>query len=169
MNRLHTIYGRALATCMAAVALWSGPAAATEAVWHCSKHHSISLAPDPLDTLAAIEEEDLFYLSSFHSDVISISLTDLSDIFSGRSVSIGQLPLTGCFMAGESALNRAALESIGLRWASLQLMARRSSIASNHLLMVQNEADMHACIVNNFPAVGYMSGAMEDEEVAPCF
>lgn len=169
MNRLHTIYCRALALCMAAVALWAGPATATEAVWHCSKHHSISLAPDPLDTLATIEEEDLFYLSSFHSEVISISLADLNDIFHGRSVSMGQLPLTGCFKAGESALNHAAFESIGLRWSSLQLMARRSSIASTHLLMVQNEADMRACIVNNYPAVGYMSRVTEDEEVAPCF
>ena len=150
-------------------ALCAIPTFSTEAVWHCSKHHSISLAPDPIETASPMKEDDLFYLSSFHSEVISISLADLNDIFHGRRVAIGQMPLTGCFLAGESALNRAAFESIGLRWSSLQLMTRRSSLAPSHLRMVQDEQDMRACIANNFPAVGYMRRIVEDEEVAPCF
>jgi hypothetical protein len=170
MNSQIFLCSRGIATCMAVLALWSAPAAAgTEAIWHCSKHHSISLGPDPFETLSAREEEDLFYLSSFHSEVISISLIDLADIFSGRHVVLGQLPLTGCFVKGESELNRAAFESIGLRWSGLQLMTRRSSIAPNSLRMVPNEDEMRACIVNNFPAVGYLSRVIEDEEVAPCF
>jgi hypothetical protein len=153
----------------AACVLSTGAALGYEAVWHCSKHHSISLAPSPFETGAKVEEEELFYLSSFSSQVISISLADLADIYSGRSVSIGNMPLTGCFLAGESALNRAAFQSIGLRWSSLQLMSRRSAIAQSPVRLVQNEADMRACIVNNFPAVGYLSQMTEDEEVAPCF
>ena len=154
----------ALAYCL----LWAGPALGSETVWHCSKHHSISLGPNPFDTAAA-SEDDLFYLSSFSSQVISISLTDLTDIYSGRNVSLGNLPLTGCFLATDSALNRSAFKSIGLLWTTLQQMSRRSAIAQGTLHLVQNEADMRTCIANNFPAVGYMSSVTEDDEVAPCF
>lgn len=148
--------------------LCAGPALGTETVWHCSKHHSISLGPNPFETAAAPEDE-LFYLSSFSSQVISISLTDLTDIYSGRQVSLGNLPLTGCFLATDSALNRSAFKSIGLLWTTLQQMSRRSAIAQSSLYLVQNEADMRTCIANNFPAVGYMSSVTEDDEVAPCF
>ena len=168
MNTTYThklLAALATASCM----LIAGPALSNDAVWHCSKHHSISLAPSPFETEAKGKEEDLFYLSSFNSQVISISLADLADIYSGRSVSIGNMPLTGCFLAGESPLNLAAFQSIGLRWSSLQLMSRRSAIAQSPVYAVQSEADMRACIVNNFPAVGYMSRMAEDEEVAPCF
>lgn len=159
----------AAAVCIACTLLGANPVLGQEAVWHCSKHLNISLAPDPIETTAQIEEEELFYLSSFSSQVISISLNDLTDIYSGRNVSIGNLPLTGCFLAGDSALNRAAFQSIGLRWATLQNMSRRSAIAQSPVYAVQSEADMRACIVNNFPAVGYLSAPAEDNEVAPCF
>jgi hypothetical protein len=169
MSALSIFYKRSLAACMAAIVLGAPPASGTEAIWHCSKHHSISLGLDPLETLSAAEEEDLFYLSSFYSEVISISLTDVADIFSERPVALGQLPLTGCFVQGESELNRAAIESIGLQWPSLQRQSRYSSSTPSTLRMVPHEDDMRACIVNNFPAVGYSSHVMEDEEVAPCF
>lgn len=168
MSTLPVLCRQVLAVCSASALIWAGPAAAVEPVWHCSKHHSISLAPDPIESLSAIKEEDLFYLSSFHSTVISISLNDLAELFNGQSVAIGQMPITACVVAGDSTLNRVAFQSIGLRWSSLQAMTSRNGNPPN-LSIVQHEDDMRTCIVNNFPAVGYMRRVVEDEDVAPCF
>jgi len=156
----------AFVACVACAALLASGAQADQAVWHCSKHQqlNISSADEPL-----MEQDDLFYLASFSFNTIAITLNDLTDIYNGRRVQLGQQALTGCFMAGDTPLNRAAFNSIGLRWSALQLMSRRSAIAQSPLHLVHSEADMLACIVNNFPAVGYLGSAHENDEVAPCF
>jgi hypothetical protein len=154
--------------CLTVLPLWAGPVAGHEAVWHCSKYHTISLAPDPIKNLTSFDDNDLFYLSSFQSEVISISHEDIADVFTDRHVAIGHLPLTGCFVEQGTALNRAAFESIGLNWSGLLPMLILRSIQSHNLSMVHNEDEMRACIVNNFPAVGYMTHIVEDEEIAPC-
>jgi len=149
------------------VGFWAGAAQANNhAVWHCSKHQAFNLSSADEPTTAP---DDLFYLSSFSVDTIAISLNDLTDIYNGRRVQLGQQPLTGCFMAGDTPLNRAAFESIGLRWSSLQLMSRRSAIARGQLFMVHSEGGMLACIANNYPAVGYLSTPHDNDEVGLCF
>lgn len=139
---------------------------ASTAVWHCSKHQQLNLSS--VDA-APTQDDDLFYLSSFSSSTISISLSDLTDIYNGRRVQLGQQTLTGCFMAGDIPLNRAAFDSIGLRWSALQLMSRRSAIAQSSLQMVRSPEDMLACIAHNYPAVGYLASPHDNDEVAPCF
>lgn len=151
---------------LAVLALSSGALANNKVVWHCSKHQTLNMGTEaPL--LNA--DDTLFFLSSFSSNTISISLNDLADVYKGRRVVLGQQVLTGCFLAGEQALNQAAFDSIGLRWTTLQLMNRRSSIANSPLFMVNNESDMMACIANNYPAVGYLSQSQDNEQVGPCF
>ena len=151
---------------VACVALLAGGAQAQQAVWHCSKHQQLNM----ISTSAPLaDQDDLFDLSNFSASTIAISLNDLSDIYNGRPVQLGQQSLTGCFMAGDIALNQAAFSSIGLRGSALQLMNRRNAIAQSQLRMVHSESDMLVCIANNYPAVGYLASALVNDEVAPCF
>lgn len=138
-------------------------------VWHCSKNSAPSSEVELNAGSSLAQTDDLFYLSSLMPLTISISLSDLTDVYSGRRVQLGPLHLTGCFISGDKPLNQAAFESIGLRWNALQQMTRRSAITQRQLNMVQNEQAMIACIANNFPAVGYLPRPHEDDGVAPCF
>lgn len=156
-----------LTACMAGPLLAITPGAKGDsAIWHCSKYPQL-----PTGDVSSIINDDnhLFYLSSFSSTNIDITLNDLSDVYSGRRVTLGRELLTACFWSGDTSLNRNAFETIGLNWSVLQLMSRRSSISLGNLRMVQSEAEMMACIANNFPAVGYFNNTIENEDIAPCF
>lgn len=142
---------------------------AQEAVWHCSK--TVTTNEDNQLSHRTDNDAGGFSLASSgtNPDVINISVMDLMDIYSGEKVTLGGKRLSACFMRGESALNTAALRSLGLKSSVSQTLARKSAIVQSHLYLVTDEREMMACIKDHFPAVGYAHTPTETDEVAPCF
>lgn len=154
---------------IAATCLLTGVAHA-QIVWHCSKQQALSASPLP-ETIATVEQNDLFQIASMGSnpEVIGITLRDLMDVYSGLPVRIGGRPLKACFLNDNGTSNRDMLESLGLNANSMSALARKSAIVRSHLEWVSNEADMMRCMNKNHPAVGYFTEPHETDEVAPCF
>jgi len=72
-------------------------------------------------------------------------------------------------MPSNQELTSSALTSLGLQTATIQALARKSSIIQSHLFFVTNEKQMMACIAKNYPAVGYLEGPTSTDGVRPCF
>lgn len=135
-------------------------------VWHCSRNRN-----DDRAAMALPEREDQFSLASFSSstEVISVSVRDLIDIYTGTPVRIGGIPLSACFLSGNDSLTMVALTSLGIKQSTIEALARKSSIVQSNLYYVSDEAQMSTCIGKNFPAVGYISIPTETDKVTPCF
>ena len=149
---------------------WAQPAvpqkpSQTEAIWHCSR------LPGSVSQGQADEENDDFQLASMgsHMRALSITLTDLIDVYESKPVLINGRRLNACFMPAEAPLTVKALGALGLNASSMQLQARKSAIVQSHLWLVTDEADMQACIARHYPAVGYLSLETQNEQVLPCF
>ena len=137
---------------------WADP------VWHCSRNGEQSKG----DILA---QADQFSLASMGSseDVIGVSIRDLIDVYSGRPVKIGGEALSACFISGENAGTVSALQSLGLKPAAIQALARKSTIVQSNLYLATDEVQMKTCIAKHFPAVGYLSEPTETVHFMPCF
>ena len=149
---------------------WAQPAqpqkpSQTEAIWHCSR------LPEPVSQGQADEERDDFQLASMVSNMrtLSITLTDLMDVYESKPVLINGRRLNACFMPAEAPLTVKALGALGLNASSMQLQARKSAIVRSHLWLVTDEADMKACIARHYPAVGYLSRETINTAVVPCY
>lgn len=138
--------------------------AIADPVWHCSRNAQAA-------TGAPTSVQNQFSLASLSSsaDVISVSINDLIDVYSGVPVRIGGLPLSACFMLGNGGLTSAALTSLGLQPTAIQALAKRSAIIQSNLYSVTNHSQMLSCIARHFPAVGYLNESNETTEVQPCF
>lgn len=145
--------------------VWATQVWAQEVVWHCSKHNTLELEGDTHTN--ATPDAASFELSSFQTTTIHISLPILSELYRGRAFRIDNQPLTACFVQGLNPLSQAAFTNLGLAWSPMQLMARAQS--AEHLVMLRDESQMQSCIVNNFPAVGYLSHTVRNDELGPCF
>jgi len=152
--------------CTAIALLFVASNSLADPIWQCSRTQATDA-----QSAKASKVDDQFSIASFgsSSDVISISIRDLIDIYSGTPVRIGGLPLSACFMLGDGALSQTALTSLGLKSQTIQALARKSSIVQNNLFYVSNEEQMLNCIAKNFPSVGYLSAPKEDENSLPCF
>lgn len=128
-----------------------------QAIWHCSR--------TPVAQAAASEAE--FKLSSF--DAVGVTLEDLLNVYLGRDVKLGSYPLMACFMPGDDALSRDALQSLGLKSQVMQKLAAKSAIVQSHLHVVNDEEQMLECMERNFPAFGYFSKEVVNDKVVPCF
>jgi hypothetical protein len=141
------------------------PTLHAQAVWQCSR-----IQVDD-EALSESEKDDSFSIASMSAavDVINLSLRDLADVYSGRPVRVGGLPLTACFMSIDHPLTVSALETLGLNASVLKTLARKSAIVHSHLYWVSDESLMEACIASHFPAVGYMARATQTDKIAPCY
>lgn len=151
-----TAYSRLLVEGLVALAMFPLNGYA-QAIWHCSR--------TPVAQTAASEAE--FKLSSF--DAVGVTLEDLLDVYLGRDVKVGSYPLIACFMPGDDALSRDALQSLGLKSQVMQKLAARSAIVQSHLHVVNDEEQMLDCMERNFPAFGYFSKEVVTDKVVPCF
>lgn len=148
------------------LALWCAtPALHAQAVWQCSRisNEDDDVSQNAQDTSFAIAS------MSTSADVINLSLRDLADVYSGRPVRVGGLPLSACFMSIDHPLTASALETLGLNASVLKTLARKSAIVHSHLYWVSDESLMLSCIANHFPAVGYTAQATQTDKVAPCY
>lgn len=108
-----------------------------------------------------------FKLSSL--DTISVTLSDLIDVYTGSDVRIGNMPLKGCFMPGQDTLSRGLLKSLNLKPYVLQKLSVKSSIVQSQLVTVTDEEQMQACLNTHFPSFGYLANEVISEKFAPCF
>jgi hypothetical protein len=156
---------RGLNCLLALTCLLGSGGAQADAVWHCSR------APVTVLENGSIPDEDRFQLASVvpNMQAIGITLLDLIDAYSGQAILINGQRLSACFMPGNTPLSVQALDALGLKASTMQLQARKSAIVQSHLKMVNNEAEMLACIVRHYPAVGYLSRQTANEQVVPCF
>lgn len=129
------------------------------AIWHCSRN-----LPEPHSAMA---EQDEFKLSSL--DTIGVTLTDLLNVYIGKDVSIGGLPLIGCYMPGQEALSKDILKSLDLKSHVLQKLSAKNAIAQGQVITVIDETQMQACLESHFPAFGYLPTETITEKFAPCF
>ena len=92
------------------------PTLHAQAVWQCSR-----IQVDD-EALSESEKDDSFSIASMSAavDVINLSLRDLADVYSGRPVRVGGLPLTACFMSIDHPLTVSALETLGLNASVLK-------------------------------------------------
>lgn len=121
----------------------------------------------PPPSANAMAEQDEFKLSSL--DTIGVTLTDLLNVYSGKDVSIGGIPLVGCYMPGQEALSKDILQSFDLKPHVLQKLSAKNTIAQSSVVNVVDETQMQACIESHFPAFGYLSREIISEKIAPCF
>jgi hypothetical protein len=164
MMHFPTRYRAALL--LAAAGLMSVPAASADAVWHCSR------APDVVsETDTAQDLDDSFQLASgvANPQAVYLSLMDLIDVYSGKTILINGRRLTACFMQGDTPLSSHALHALGLKPATMQLQARKSAIVQSHLQLATDETEMLSCISRHYPAVGYLGKPKATEQVVPCF
>jgi hypothetical protein len=140
-------------------------ATASTAVWHCSR------VSEPAGDGGGIEKDDFFKLASMgmSSDSIGLTMMDLLDAYSNKTIRVNGRVLTACFMPGNMPLSNSALSSLGLNSSATQQQARQNAIIQGGLQLVTDEAEMAACIAKRYPAVGYLGRVVEDERVVPCF
>lgn len=131
------------------------------AIWHCSRNSAET------QTTAASKIEDEFVLSSM--DTIGVTLTDLVNVYSGKDVRIGNMPLIGCFMPGQDDLSKDILKSLDLKPYVLQKLSVKSSIVQSQLVTVTDEEQMQICLNMYFPSFGYLSNEVISDKFAPCF
>lgn len=138
---------------------WADP------IWHCSRN------PEQTAHISEEEQSEQFSVASLSTstEVIGVSISDLIDVYSGRHVKVGGLPLSACFMPNTKDLTNTALESLGLEPATIQALARKSSIIQSNLYLVTSEKQMAQCITQHFPAVGYLDTPTKTNEFEPCF
>ena len=131
-----------------------------QSIWHCSKSDfQIADASDSF-TLASLTVE---------REVIRLSLRDLYDVYKGRSVNMtSNLPLSACITknVNETSL---IMKSIGAESITSYIVANGAQHAYSHIYVVDNEAQMQACISDHHPAVGYLSKVTKTEVIGPCF
>lgn len=123
------------------------------------------------DVLPEHLASDLFYLMSVNENVISVSVMDLYDVFSGgRTVFVGDRRLSACVLRdARLPINMAAFEAVGVQPHVVEQMVKRSSISQGFVRLVRTESEMASCIARYHPAVGYISQEVIDEAIAPCF
>jgi hypothetical protein len=102
-------------------------------------------------------------------DTIGVTLTDLVNVYSGKDVRIGNMPLMGCFMPGQDDLSKDILQSLDLKPYVLQKLSVKSTIVLGQLVSVTDEEQMQSCLSAHFPSFGYLSSEVISEKFAPCF
>jgi hypothetical protein len=147
-----------LITVLAVSHCWADP------VWHCSRQVGATKAK-------SLSQADQFSMASMGNsdEVISVSILDLMDVYSGTPVKVGGQSLSACFISGNDAVTATALKSLGLKASAAQALARKSTIVQSHLYGVTDEKSMQTCIAKHFPAVGYLSEPTETAHLMPCF
>jgi hypothetical protein len=156
-----------------AVAGWSlilPEGLAQTAIWHCSKLSAVQAATHTSQATKVDTAND-FTLAAYAADddVISVSLPEILDVYSGRRVTLGHMELSACLLQGQNELTQQALNSLGINAATARILAKKNSLIQTNLFVVANEEQMVQCISRHFPSVGYLARRFENTEMAPCF
>ena len=138
-----------------------------ETFWLCSRSTEAVQA----DVFGLNSDGGNFNIAEFGNanNVIGISIRDLIDVYSGRSVRIAGGYLAACYFSGNNKSSEEALKSLGLNSNVIKSLTRRSAIVQSPLFEVTNDDEMLSCIDKHSPAVGYLDRLKENTNVASCF
>jgi len=142
-------------------------AAHSEAIWHCSRSIETEKTQD-----ASSENGSSLDSTSFDESerrTIEIQIIDLFQVYSGGIVSMGDKPLSACFLDRGNSLTTNAMGMLDIDSSSLASLANTDSIVKSKVIPVRNEAQMQECIAKNHPAIGYFSQVIESDQIGPCF
>ena len=139
-----------------------GNAQAAKVIWHCSKASVVEAASKDTDSSWGMG-------GATANGMIAVTLDDLYSVYGGYPMRVAGKPLFACFMPGREELSAQALDSLGASSAAMQMLARRSAIVQRNLMLVTDEEEMLLCMERNAPAFGYLSEAIDNDKVGPCF
>lgn len=147
----------ALAACLCA-------AAATASDFYCSNTSRIQIAQteDGYEAAAATGTKNA-RRGARHK----VERFDVLQAYSGQPVLVGSTWLTACMMDPAHPDTRSAFGGlIGLNPDSAANMAKSTGLVDRGIRLTR---DMHSCLTDNAPAVGYSSLPIGGQGVKPCF
>lgn len=103
------------------------------------------------------------------SGVISISLRDIIDIYSGIPVRLGSRDLSACYITGSHDWSDGFLKELGLNINLIKSLSKKNALVQSRLYGVVNKEEVANCIESHFPAVGYAIEFTSSESVGKCF
>lgn len=133
---------------------------ANTVVWTCSRS-------EPKQTVfEGIRAFRLEKLSAKDDDTISITLMDLYAAYGGEVIQMGKSTLAVCSLPPNDPFQISAMELLGFTSKDLIQAAKRPK---SPLIVVPSIHEMHKCLNENHPAIGFFQNVVENERIAPCF
>jgi hypothetical protein len=133
---------------------------ANTVVWTCSRS-------EPKQTVfEGIRAFRLEKLSAKDDDTISITLMDLYAAYGGEVIQMGKSTLAVCSLPPHDPFQISAMELLGFTSKDLIQAAKRPK---SPLIVVPSIHEMHKCLNENHPAIGFFQNVVENERIAPCF
>ena len=133
---------------------------ANTVVWTCSRS-------EPKQTVfEGIRAFRLEKLSAKDDDTISITLMDLYAAYGGEVIQMGKSTLAVCSLPPNDPFQISAMELLGFTSKDLIQAATRPK---SPLIVVPSIHEMHKCLNENHPAIGFFQNVVENERIAPCF
>ena len=133
---------------------------ANSVVWSCSRS-------EPKQTIfEGIRAFHIEKLTVKDEDTISITLMDLYAAYGGEVIQMGKTKLSVCRLPAHDPLQVNALELLGYNSDDLLKASKRST---SSLIETPSMHEMHKCLSENHPAIGFFQNVVENERIAPCF
>lgn len=133
---------------------------ANSAIWSCSRSEPKQTV---FEGIRAIRIENL---STKDDSTISITLMDLYAAYAGESIQVGKSTLAVCSLPPSDPLQISALELLGY---TVEDLIQASQRPKSPLILIPSIHQMHKCLNENHPAVGFFQNVVETERVGPCF
>lgn len=133
---------------------------ANSVVWSCSRS-------EPKQTVfEGIRAFRLEKISSKDDDTISITLMDLYAAYGGEVIQMGNSTLSVCSLPPHDPFQIFAMELLG--FTSMDLIQAKKRPKSS-LIVIPTMHEMHKCLNENHPAIGFFLNVVDNERIAPCF
>ncbi len=155
-----TYSNRRLIVLLSMVLLTLQNAWADSVVWSCSRS-------EPKQTVfEGIRAFRLEKISVKDHDTISITLMDLYAAYGGEIIQLGKSSLAVCSLPPNDPFQLAAMELLGYTAKDLIQASKRPK---SSLILIPSINEMHKCLSENHPAIGFFKNMVENERIAPCF
>ena len=133
---------------------------ANSVVWSCSRS-------EPKQTVfEGIRAFRLEKISAKDNDTISITLMDLYAAYGGEAIQLGKSSLAVCSLPPYDPFQISAMKLLGYTAEDLTQAIKRSK---SSLIVIPSIHEMHKCLNENHPAIGFFQNVVENERVGPCF
>jgi hypothetical protein len=133
---------------------------ANSVVWSCSRS-------EPKQTIfEGIRVFRIEKLSVKDDSTISITLMDLYAAYAGEIIQVGKSTLAVCSLPPSDPVQISAMAMLGY---SAEDLIQASKRPKSPLILIPSIHQMHKCLNENHPAVGFFQNTVETEHVGPCF
>lgn len=158
--KLETYTKRRLLVLFTLVCLSTQEIWANSIVWACSRS-------EPKQTIfEGIRAFQIEKLSIRDDDTISITVMDLYAAYGGEIIQMGKSKLAVCSLPATDPLQQTAMQLLGY---TSEDVLRASKHPKTSLIVIPSIHDMHKCLYENHPAIGFFQNVVENERIAPCF